>query len=58
VFKLAYFLVPKSQGGLWRKVMRTYFDRAPALPPTSGNLFAPAAFGNAVYGGWNSHPWM
>ena len=52
--KFAYSFMPGITRRIMEKVMRTYFNNAPGLPPTAGNVFAPANFGNAVHGGWNS----
>jgi short-subunit dehydrogenase len=53
-FKLAYALLPGVTRRIMEKFIRTYFDHAPALPPTDGNLFAPVSYGNAIHGGWNT----
>jgi short-subunit dehydrogenase len=52
--KIAYALVPGMTRRIMEKVMRTYFSKAPAMPPTPGNVFMPVTYGNAVHGGWNS----
>ncbi len=52
--KITYALIPGITRRIMEKVMRTYFSKAPAMPPTPGNVFMPVNYGNAVHGGWNS----
>jgi short-subunit dehydrogenase len=52
--KIVYTLMPRATRQIMEKVMRSYFNNAPALPPTNGNVFAPVRYGNATHGGWNS----
>ena len=53
-FKIAYALVPRLTRRIMEKVMRTYFNHAPAIEASNGNVFAAVSYGNSVHGGWNN----
>jgi hypothetical protein len=50
--KYAHAFFPELMMKMTGGVMRAYFKTAPALPPTSGNLFNTVDYGMSTYGGW------
>jgi len=53
LLRLAHFLFPGISRSITAKVVNSYLRKADPTPETSGNLFAPAAFGTSIHGGWN-----
>lgn len=53
--KVAHGLFPGLMSKLTAAVIRGYLKTAPALPPTSGNLFNTVEYGMSTNGGWNTN---
>lgn len=54
LLKLAHFIAPSLSRLVTATVIKTYLKQAEQAPVTSGNLFAPSAFGTSIYGGWTT----
>ncbi|WP_442591387.1 SDR family oxidoreductase [Pedobacter sp. AW31-3R] len=52
LLRASYALFPMITRTITGMVIKGYLKQAEPIEKTDGNLFLPAAFGNAVYGGW------
>jgi short-subunit dehydrogenase len=52
LLKLSWALFPGLTRSITVKIIRSYLNKADALPPTSGNVLQPVGYGTSVEGGW------
>ncbi|RZK41853.1 MAG: SDR family oxidoreductase [Pedobacter sp.] len=52
LLRYSYAIFPKLTRNISHMVIKTYLNRAEPIENTSGNIFNPVKFGNAIYGGW------
>jgi len=55
LLRLAHAVAPSLSRSITARAVEAYLKKAEPAPETSGNLFAPAAYGTSIHGGWNSH---
>lgn len=54
LLRFVHALAPRLSRNLTAGVIRTYLKNADPLPPTTGNIFAPALFDTGIHGGWST----